>query len=280
VTTRCNKDCAFCHYYGDLNKPGAKDMDLTYERFMAFLDNRLIRNALRICLYGGEPFLNKDLFRMIGSARKRGHLVTVSTNGLLIRNRLSELVESPPDVLVVSYYPEDRQELAEAIPLASSRIPVLLRFLLTRDGPGKLEDALELAATTGVRLVAVERVCPTAFAPEVPPVSAMNPENLEREAKRKYPRGPSVWWPGSQRAGNGREGHACRYFWNSLFVDTQGRISPCCSWPLDTYQESIFDDPNAWNSQRMVSLRKDMRQGDLPKYCQTCPALYDDFLAI
>ena len=131
VTARCNKKCDFCHYRAGLNEPTAAEMELTCDRFLEIIEHPVAAKALRICLYGGEPLLNADLVPMIRAAKQRGHLVTISTNALLLDKRREELLSEKPDMLSISYYPEDRQKVGQAVKGVSKHIPVRMMYLLS-----------------------------------------------------------------------------------------------------------------------------------------------------
>jgi len=277
VTARCNKACAFCHYRGELNPPDYPALELSHERFVRLIRHPLLSRAARVCLYGGEPLLNADLFKMIRSGKRRGHLVTVNTNGLLIAERLDEIRRDPPDLLSVSYYPEDGRALAAALPRVSPRVTVRLLFLLSDATLEQVPDVLRLADETGVRAVSFERICPNEGTGETGPViDEARLADLKSQMDATHARRLDITWPAPSP---GRT-PTCRFFWNSLFVDARGRTSPCCVWPMRTYQGDILADESVWNSERMTALRERMRRNDPPELCRSCSYLFDDPLGI
>ena len=280
VTSRCNKVCQFCFYRGELNSGDAADLDMTFDRFLEMIDHPLVSRSLRICLYGGEPLLNEDLFRMVATAKKRGHLVTVSTNALLLARRMSEATATPPHVWSISYYPEDHPKVSGAILSVARETPVLLRFLLAQDSMDEVDKVLDFAARAGVRIVMLEHLRPTALSDRRPlPDDDGRIERLRAEMNKRYGKRILLSWPAVAQADREGRPASCCQFWNSLFVDVRGRISPCCDWPMSTYVEPILTG-DSWNSHRMMSLRCDMRNGIYPDYCRKCVYLYDDFLRI
>jgi len=275
ATARCNKSCPFCHYYGALNPENAEDWELNVEQFTRVIKHPVVSRAVRICLYGGEPLLNDDLFAMVRAGKKRGHLMTVNTNGLLVRKRVAEILADPPDLFSISYYPEDHDALAEAIPLVSRRVPVRLIFLLSKDSLDAASRALDLADGTGVRSVCFEHICPDGASED----AALGPDDprlaeIRSRMNAAYGKRVALRWP--RRAPEA----TCRFFWNSLFINAQGQMSPCCVWPMSTYEGDLFGDDTIWNSERMTALRRRMRRGDFDERCRTCGYLFDDPLGI
>ena len=199
----------------------------------------------------------------------------VNTNGLLIKDRLDELLADPPDLLSISYYPEDRAALAEAVPLVAREVLVRMIFLLSKETLDAVPDVLELAAGTGVRSVCFEHLCPTDTAVD----RAIDDDDpllarLKVEMNAAYGERLAIRWPEPAPEAS------CRFFWNSLFVNARGQTSPCCVWPMSTYQGDLFGDDAVWNGARITELRRQMRTGDFPPHCRTCRYLYDDPLGI
>lgn len=90
ITTRCTLKCKDC---GSLMPLYTKEQqfDENFECFKKHLDNLLknINYIYQFKLIGGEPFLNKDLYRMIEYAcsKKQIILIEIVTNGTIIPNQ-------------------------------------------------------------------------------------------------------------------------------------------------------------------------------------------------
>jgi MoaA/NifB/PqqE/SkfB family radical SAM enzyme len=190
MTARCNKKCNFCYFKDQLNPPDAARLELSLEQFEKLLDHPLVSRALRINLTGGEPLLNKDLFFMIRAARKRGHIVNVVTNGLLLEKRALELLESPPNILAVSFYPEDREQVIRGLELLAGKIPVNLRFVLSRERMGDLSTLFQTAIDHSVKMVCIEHIYASTGHPldgnTSVPVGDEQFENLKTFIQHKY----------------------------------------------------------------------------------------------
>jgi len=63
VTNKCNYKCPFCHNEGQ-EKDGLTDM-MSFESFKTFIDIVNGQDISELHVSGGEPFLNKEIVRMI-----------------------------------------------------------------------------------------------------------------------------------------------------------------------------------------------------------------------
>lgn len=283
VTARCNKRCEFCFFVNELNQDDAEQLELSYERFLDIINHPLVINGIRIAFSGGEPLLNKDLFKMVREARSRGHIVSIITNGKLLRKRSAELLACPPDFLTITYYPEDREQLADALPLFVGKVPMKLDFILSKSRLAEVENVLKLAVAVKARLVDIENMMITgSISSKEQPLREDDVElqRLKSRLNKEYAKQVPINWRKPLPKLGKEKTPKCRVFWHSLQVDAKGRISPCCQWPLHTYQDNIFANNDAWNSELMISLRKQMRNGDIHDYCKDCNALYEDYLGI
>ncbi|MGD9495216.1 MAG: radical SAM/SPASM domain-containing protein [Armatimonadota bacterium] len=107
VTLLCNANCRMCAFANtvdpDSGRPitsraGFIDLDLACR-----LAGELAPSHSMLNLTGGEPLVWGDkLFDLIDHCRKRGVPTTVTTNGTYLGRHLDRLLESPPQILIVS----------------------------------------------------------------------------------------------------------------------------------------------------------------------------------
>lgn len=305
VTNRCNKDCNFCQYLVELNAKNHRELELTFDRFKQLLDMPIARDCLRLGLYGGEPLLNQDLPEMIAYGKSRGHLVTLNTNGLLIKKRRAALLDCPPDLLIISYYPEDRERTREAIALTAPHMPVAINYMYSEARLGDVEEVVKCAVECGAWVVRLntyevqgERAdCALPSAAEgaakvTLSVSASRPQEakiladdprlmrLQRELDAKYGRRVLISWPRAPRPESPVGPARCRTFWQSTWLDAKGQMSPCCVWPIAGFEGNLWEGTASWNSQRMIHLRQGMRRNVYTPICSTCTHLYGDQLGV
>jgi radical SAM protein with 4Fe4S-binding SPASM domain len=125
LTNLCNMNCVMC------GQPKISDKD-TPRRFfsdqlslneLSSLIDQIAPFKPNFYLWGGEPLLYKDIFTVIGYARKKKLTVQINTNGLLIQRYADEIVESGLDDLIVSLDgPEEIHDKIRAMPGAFQQI--------------------------------------------------------------------------------------------------------------------------------------------------------------
>jgi radical SAM protein with 4Fe4S-binding SPASM domain len=103
VTTQCVYKCEFCVLHsGSLASKRSKQF-MKYKDFAA-LFSQIEPFVTHIEFTGGEPFLNKDLFRMIDLCNKSFVKTTLATNAkLLTEKNIAKLLDSPPSNLLIAY---------------------------------------------------------------------------------------------------------------------------------------------------------------------------------
>lgn len=117
VADHCNLNCKYCTHYSPLvPEPVFTD----YERFSSDLRQlkRYIPDIGIIRILGGEPLLNPDLGRFISLTRELypASLITIVTNGLLIRQMSTELIEVMKEKMAfihISFYPPLQEKIQE-----------------------------------------------------------------------------------------------------------------------------------------------------------------------
>lgn len=81
ITSRCNFQCTYCAHKKGMRRTGDMDWDL----FLKIISDAVSAGVKEVGLFLlGEPFMNKDLPRMIAHAKRSGiEYVFVTTNGSL-----------------------------------------------------------------------------------------------------------------------------------------------------------------------------------------------------
>jgi radical SAM protein with 4Fe4S-binding SPASM domain len=104
VTYHCNLDCRMCSFLQEIElkkKEITPRRELTCGDFLAIL-GRLPRGS-NVSFTGGEPFTKKGFMDMLREAKRRGHAVTLGTNGVLLTEEICrELVALGIDRIGVS----------------------------------------------------------------------------------------------------------------------------------------------------------------------------------
>ena len=112
ITDRCTLNCNFCPHhsiYRNENYPFLHNplQDMSFEAFRKTID--IFPETIRITLAGvGEPFLNKNIFKMIDYAICNRKLITVISNGTLLNDNLDELLNRKIFSLCISLNVENQ----------------------------------------------------------------------------------------------------------------------------------------------------------------------------
>ena len=94
VTNRCNLRCSYCNIYS------MKERELPLSGILNILDQLSAASCIRINLTGGEPLLREDLGQIVRECRSRDILTTVTTNGVLLKERIDMIRDA--NLLLVS----------------------------------------------------------------------------------------------------------------------------------------------------------------------------------
>jgi cyclic pyranopterin phosphate synthase len=130
VTEACNLRCTYCLRDDSCTAPAMKDALDTAQ--MTRLIGMFGQTGFRkVRFTGGEPLLRKDLVRLVSAARETGLIrnIRVTTNGLLLADRLKELVEAGVDGFNISLDTLDAERF---------------RTITRRDEFGKVRRSLDL----------------------------------------------------------------------------------------------------------------------------------------
>jgi MoaA/NifB/PqqE/SkfB family radical SAM enzyme len=100
VTARCNQRCTGCLYERGF-MAGAQLPRAVLE---AMVDDAAALDVRSLRLYGGEPLLHPDLPHIVERAKIAGVGAYVTTNGVLLRERIDELVAAGLGKLTFGYY--------------------------------------------------------------------------------------------------------------------------------------------------------------------------------
>ena len=94
VTNACNYKCAFCHNEGQAKHMLPKQM--SYEQLKQFIDIIKEQKISEICFSGGEPFLNKDIVKMIVYANNETacDIGCASNLSLITESQIQELAKT------------------------------------------------------------------------------------------------------------------------------------------------------------------------------------------
>ncbi len=99
LTTRCHFNCVHCYC------KGLSEEDLPISKWKYIIDELYDSGCISVLITGGDPLIRKDFPEIYLYLKKKGFLVTVFTNGILIDEKIIKLFkEYPPVTVDISLY--------------------------------------------------------------------------------------------------------------------------------------------------------------------------------
>ena len=106
LTARCNFNCPMCyvHMTPEQLKATGKE-ELTAQQWLDLAKAARDRGMVFVLLTGGEPFVRKDFFEIYDGMRKLGLIVSINSNGSMLKGEVLErILEAPPFRFNISLY--------------------------------------------------------------------------------------------------------------------------------------------------------------------------------
>lgn len=254
---RCNLSCPFCSTGQKRFKPKP---DMNFDRFKKIID-QFPTIPPYVYLFGrGEPFLNKDIFKMIQYLKDKGCFrVIISTNGhFLNKENIFSLFKSKLDKLIIgldsireSTYKQLRvggnfdlvlhniKMLSKIKRKLSIKPEVYLQFIITRHN----EDEVALMRKFTEKL---------GFRAEFKTVATGKRElmPLNRNFRRS----------GKGNTSDSKPINFCLAPWNSIYISCNGLTILCCKLGFSAGMGNLNKEKLAdiWNGNNYQNIRKQM----------------------
>src|SRR5579862_445757 len=142
VTRRCPLECQHCYNNLPMGDPDARRREMTTEEHFRLLDELFEMGTFWLLYTGGEIFARKDFLEIYTYAKKKGFLITLFTNGILITEKIADyLAEWPPFAIEITLYGRTREtyEALTQIPGSYDRCLRGIKLLKERSLPLKLK---------------------------------------------------------------------------------------------------------------------------------------------
>ncbi len=142
VTRRCPLECQHCYNNLPMGDLPARNRELSREEYEVILTDLADLGVIWLLFTGGEIFARKDFLDIYTFAKKKGFLVTLFTNGILINEKIADyLREYPPFSIEITLYGRTKAtyENLTAMPGSFDRCIRGIRLLLERGLPLKLK---------------------------------------------------------------------------------------------------------------------------------------------
>lgn len=94
VTQRCNLNCIYCHHEGECSQDDNGRKEITKDEIEDLLKVASELGIKKVRFTGGEPLVRNDIVDIIQTASKYMDDVSISTNGTLLSDKVSDLKEA------------------------------------------------------------------------------------------------------------------------------------------------------------------------------------------
>lgn len=280
VTKRCNLRCDYCFYGNILG--GGRETDATLEKVRRIFDSPLFRNCMAVDLQGGETLLVKDIDRIVSYMVKKGHIVSLSTNGLLLLDHVVDLKQAGISRINVSIYDTNRSVIKDDLAKINRVFPVhtsmvLLRSKIENEQDNIIETVkfIHDAGCKGIRFLLYR---PIGINPQPEEVIYDNlPAYIEFRKKMERALPGFCLWPVPMQTDKVKK--LCPQLWQRITCDMDGNIIICCGTDtiLEGNSSNLFDsDPDDLiNHPTLVTMRDQLLRpaSDPPDMCKNCNLL-------
>ncbi len=169
ITHQCNNDCIFCH--NDLNRVKT----ITFENAKEVMDELVRANVFTVIFTGGEPLLHPELHKMIEYANSLNLEVGLITNGILLEERLDQILEvgkiSRFQISILGHNSELHDKLVNnpgafdkainGLKMASERgVKVNVNTTITKKNIAHVEEVCKVVRKNGANSYSVTRYIP------------------------------------------------------------------------------------------------------------------------
>ena len=279
-TNACNLRCPVCETgNGSMSRPRGM---LDYEQFRTFIDQVAPHTAVLMYYFMGEPFLHKRSYDMIRYAREHDIYVETCTNGDYVDaegviysdiNQVSFQIGGMTQKTHETY--RVRSDLSrvlrnlEALVAERRRHPdssvqIDVGFIVMKHNEHEVPEFLRWARDVGADRANV-------IDPAVRTVA---------EGHELLPNDRKYWFYDEAAFARGvlkpkhLPDNECTWIWNSLMVNWDGSVVPCCRDPLGMHVfGNVFETPlkTIWNGAAMRAFRKRIvtNQGGVD-ICKVC----------
>ncbi len=279
-TNICNLHCPVCETgAGILQRP---KRNMSFEEFRIIIDKIAFHTNILMFYFMGEPFLNKDAYRMIRYAKNKGiPFITTCTNGDFVKPE--ELVNSGIDEIsfqiggmtqethntyrVGSRLDRVLENLKETVRLRNqmrSAMSILCGFILMRHNEHEIEEFKSAMTQIGVDEAVVVDPCVRTI----------------EQAKEMLPTDEKHWYYDPVALGKGElkprviPQDECPWIYYSMTVQVNGDVVPCCR---DVNGENVMGNlyvqslEDIWNEERFINFRSKLlkKQSEIG-ICRLC----------
>lgn len=284
ITEQCNLRCPTCLYLLE-NKSKFHNAYISIESFKTMLEKTNIGHKAKIIfLTGGEPLLHPNIGELISIAKKHNFTIKISTNGILIVKRISELNDVDYiNVSIDSYdydsFLKNRGGTLEQFDLIKEGIQKLkdlnknfsLSFVLTSNNVNEVDKMIALAEELMPPSIYFHNINPHGCE-NFKPLTMQDPETRKFLAditkKTNYPFDINISSIFDLDSPLFKESK-CIQPWYYFCFNHKGDVAYCCHLSHNPAIGNVFERYD-FNSPEMIQFRQHIIEGKIQKSCVYC----------
>lgn len=157
LTHRCNQRCLYCQVWN------MKSRELNTKEIFSIINELATIGTRRFCLTGGEPLLRDDIGQIIDFAYRRNMAVEVSSNGSLVKDKISQLkrvyalcisLDGPEHIHDNVRGNGSFRKVMEAANIArKKKIPVYFRSVISKMNLEHIDAILNIAKNLKIKFI-------------------------------------------------------------------------------------------------------------------------------
>lgn len=279
-TNYCNLKCPECPSgLGTLTRP----LGLLKMEFFREIIDQISGTGFYIQLFfQGEPFINKELVKMIGYAQSKNMYVAISTNGHTVTEKnIESILDNPPDKLIFSIDGLDEEtyqnyRVGGTFKQADKGLRLLMRskkersqkfpfvefqFIVMKQNEHQIDDVFKYGRSLGVDKIVLKTMQVSSYENAL----RFLPEN---EKYRRY------LLKDNKVSMKGHIKNHCFALWRTSVITWDGRVVPCCFdkdavFTMNTLNGRKFGD--IWKSEEYQKFRnKILTDRSSVEMCTNC----------
>lgn len=289
----CNLKCEMCIR----ERIGVPIGTMSLEDFKKILEK--LDCLFKIHLSGqGEPFLNKDFFRMVEHANKRGILVNTNTNATLLDEKTIENIcnvsigeigismESPKKEMYEKIRKGAKFEkvigniknLTRKIKERNKKTIISLAVTILKENVEDIPKFVRLAENVGIKKIVfqtmqnkedyVSKYSENTKKHGVVDLAEKIREKIQEAKKMIGESGITIIYD------EGKSSTGCVWPWRSTYISWNGNVTACCK--ILDYKNPVFGNMlkedlwKVWNGEQYQKFRKLLRERKAPVPCRGC----------
>jgi len=291
-TNNCNLKCETCIRH-DLPFGFG---DMSFENYKIIINK--LKGLIRVHLQGqGEPFLHKDIFRMINYASDKGIIVTTTSNGTLLNSEMAKkIIESKLDEIVISVDSIDKEtcesirkgvkfdvlidnikRLSEMRKGRKKKLKMSIGMTIIKDNLKEIPEFIKFFSEMGINELIFQRLLTNEFYVKHYETNFLKEQLIsEKELIKEIKKNKEL----AKRRNISilfDEGK-CNWLWSQIYVNYMGDVNPCCL-VLDPNNPKLGnllkqDFKKIWNNQEYKNLRRLLINKKVPNVCKGCRRLW------